>query len=136
MVLFSCANKNCQKLYLIQSENLAFHPFLYWNQSVDLNCAGDLINWVRNFSAFDNEWEIRDSKMPCRVALLNGPPVVIWILVSSCIFLFLPQVDLVRKMEVVVASVDDIKFDIELQLEQQYGAAPLPFPGMDSKFWH
>ncbi len=37
-------------------------------------------------------------------------------------------------MEVVVASVDDIKFDIELQLEQQYGAAPLPFPGMDSKF--
>ena len=34
-------------------------------------------------------------------------------------------------MEVIVASVDDIKFDIELQLEQQYGAAPLPFPGMD-----
>lgn len=37
-------------------------------------------------------------------------------------------------MEVVVASVDDIKFDIEVQLEQQYGAVPLPFPGMDSKF--
>lgn len=38
-------------------------------------------------------------------------------------------------MEVLVASVDDIKFDIENQLEQQYGAVPLPFPGMDSKFF-
>ena len=37
-------------------------------------------------------------------------------------------------MEFVVANVDNVKFDIEVALEQQLGAQPLPFPGMDSKF--
>lgn len=37
------------------------------------------------------------------------------------------------KMEVIVASVDHIKFDIDYALEEQFGALPLPFPGMDSK---
>lgn len=37
------------------------------------------------------------------------------------------------EMEVIVANVDHIKFDIDYALEQQYGALPLPFPGMDSK---
>lgn len=36
-------------------------------------------------------------------------------------------------MEVIVASVDHIKFDIDYALEEQFGALPLPFPGMDSK---
>lgn len=36
-------------------------------------------------------------------------------------------------MEAVVASVDNIRFDIEIALEQQHGALPLPFPGMDSQ---
>lgn len=31
-----------------------------------------------------------------------------------------------------MASVADIKFDIEFHLEQQVGCLPLPFPGMDS----
>ena len=31
-----------------------------------------------------------------------------------------------------MASVADIKFEIEVQLEQQLGCLPLPFPGMDS----
>ncbi|CAH0398942.1 unnamed protein product [Chilo suppressalis] len=34
-------------------------------------------------------------------------------------------------MEVLVANVDHIKFDIDYALEEQYGALPLPFPGMD-----
>lgn len=37
-------------------------------------------------------------------------------------------------MEVLVASVDNIKFDIDYALEEQYGALPLPFPGMDSEY--
>lgn len=37
-------------------------------------------------------------------------------------------------MEAVVANVDNVKFDIEVALEQQLGAQPLPFVGMDSKF--
>jgi cleavage and polyadenylation specificity factor subunit 4 len=37
-------------------------------------------------------------------------------------------------MEFIVANVDNMKFDIEVALEQQYGALPLPFAGMDSKF--
>jgi len=36
-------------------------------------------------------------------------------------------------MEDAVANAEDIRFDIELALEQQLGAQPLPFPGMDSK---
>lgn len=36
-------------------------------------------------------------------------------------------------MEILVANVDHMKFDIDYALEQQYGALPLPFPGMDSK---
>ncbi len=36
-------------------------------------------------------------------------------------------------MEELIASVKDIKFDIETCLEQQIGIQPLPFPGMDSK---
>lgn len=38
-------------------------------------------------------------------------------------------------MECLIASVDHIKFDIEVALDEQYGALPLPFPGMDSKFF-
>ncbi|XP_064617762.1 cleavage and polyadenylation specificity factor subunit 4-like [Liolophura sinensis] len=34
-------------------------------------------------------------------------------------------------MQEVVANVTNIKFDIEFALEQQLGAQPLPFPGMD-----
>jgi len=37
-------------------------------------------------------------------------------------------------MEFIVANVDNIKFDIEIALELQYGALPLPFAGMDSKY--
>lgn len=33
-----------------------------------------------------------------------------------------------------VANVENMKFDIEVALDEQYGALPLPFPGMDSKF--
>ena len=33
-----------------------------------------------------------------------------------------------------MANVDNIKFDIEVALEEQYGALPLPFAGMDSKY--
>lgn len=36
-------------------------------------------------------------------------------------------------MECIVSNVDHIKFDIEVALEEQYGALPLPFHGMDSK---
>lgn len=34
-------------------------------------------------------------------------------------------------MEVLVARVDDMKFDIEVALEEQHGTLPLPFNGMD-----
>ncbi|CAH1106094.1 unnamed protein product [Psylliodes chrysocephalus] len=34
-------------------------------------------------------------------------------------------------MECIVSNVDHIKFDIEVALEEQYGALPLPFHGMD-----
>uniref|UniRef100_A0A0V0GCH4 Cleavage and polyadenylation specificity factor subunit 4 n=1 Tax=Triatoma dimidiata TaxID=72491 RepID=A0A0V0GCH4_TRIDM len=34
-------------------------------------------------------------------------------------------------MEFIVANVENIKFDIEIALEEQHGALPLPFPGMD-----
>lgn len=34
-------------------------------------------------------------------------------------------------MELIVANVEGIKFEIEVALEQQYGALPLPFAGMD-----
>jgi hypothetical protein len=37
-------------------------------------------------------------------------------------------------MEFIVANVDNMKFDIEVALEEQYGALPLPFAGMDSKY--
>ena len=37
-------------------------------------------------------------------------------------------------MEDIIAGVDDIKFDMEVCLEQQLGIQPLPFPGMDSTF--
>lgn len=36
-------------------------------------------------------------------------------------------------MEFIVGSVDNIKFDIEIALEEQHGSEPLPFPGMDSE---
>lgn len=36
-------------------------------------------------------------------------------------------------MECLVANVEHIKFDIEIALDEQFGALPLPFPGMDSK---
>ncbi|XP_040447624.1 cleavage and polyadenylation specificity factor subunit 4 isoform X3 [Falco naumanni] len=34
-------------------------------------------------------------------------------------------------MQELIASVDHIKFDLEVAVEQQLGAQPLPFPGMD-----
>lgn len=37
-------------------------------------------------------------------------------------------------MQDVVAPVDNIVFDIEIALNNQLGAQPLPFPGMDSEF--
>lgn len=36
-------------------------------------------------------------------------------------------------MQELIANVDHIKFDLEIAVEQQLGAQPLPFPGMDSK---
>ncbi len=36
-------------------------------------------------------------------------------------------------MQELIACVDHIRFDLELAVEQQLGAQPLPFPGMDSK---
>lgn len=36
-------------------------------------------------------------------------------------------------MEEIIANIDDIRFDIEIALEEQLGIQPLPFPGMDSK---
>lgn len=36
-------------------------------------------------------------------------------------------------MQDLVAGVDHVKFDIEVALELQLGALPLPFPGMDSE---
>jgi len=35
-------------------------------------------------------------------------------------------------MEEIVASVADLKFEIEAQMYNQVGVQPLPFPGMDS----
>lgn len=37
-------------------------------------------------------------------------------------------------MEYLIANVEHFKFDIEIALEEQYGALPLPFPGMDSMY--
>lgn len=37
-------------------------------------------------------------------------------------------------MEFLVANVDHIEFKIERDLNEQFGALPLPFPGMDSKY--
>lgn len=34
-------------------------------------------------------------------------------------------------MEDIIANIDDIRFDIEVALEEQLGIQPLPFPGMD-----
>ncbi|CDR01168.1 unnamed protein product [Oncorhynchus mykiss] len=34
-------------------------------------------------------------------------------------------------MQDLLATVDHIKFDLEIAVEQQLGAQPLPFPGMD-----
>ncbi|XP_002156784.1 cleavage and polyadenylation specificity factor subunit 4 isoform X1 [Hydra vulgaris] len=34
-------------------------------------------------------------------------------------------------MENIIANIDDIRFDIEIALEEQLGIQPLPFPGMD-----
>ncbi len=36
-------------------------------------------------------------------------------------------------MQDILANVDHIKFDLEIAVQQQLGAQPLPFPGMDSK---
>lgn len=36
-------------------------------------------------------------------------------------------------MQDLLANVDHIKFDLEIAVQQQLGAQPLPFPGMDSK---
>ena len=37
-------------------------------------------------------------------------------------------------MEFIVANVDNMQFEIEIALAEQYGALPLPFAGMDSKY--
>lgn len=37
-------------------------------------------------------------------------------------------------MDLIIANVDHIEFKIERDLNEQFGALPLPFPGMDSKF--
>lgn len=37
-------------------------------------------------------------------------------------------------MQDILANVDHIKFDLEIAVQQQLGAQPLPFPGMDSKY--
>lgn len=37
-------------------------------------------------------------------------------------------------MQELIASADHFKFDLEFAVEQQLGAQPLPFPGMDSKY--
>lgn len=37
-------------------------------------------------------------------------------------------------MQDILANVDHLKFDLELAMQQQLGAQPLPFPGMDSKY--
>jgi len=39
---------------------------------------------------------------------------------------------IIFKMQDVVAPVHNITFDIEIALNNQIGAHPLPFPGMDS----
>lgn len=36
-------------------------------------------------------------------------------------------------MDFLVANVENMVFKIEKDLNEQYGALPLPFPGMDSK---
>lgn len=36
-------------------------------------------------------------------------------------------------MQDLLATVDHIKFDLEIAVQQQLGAQPLPFPGMDSE---
>ena len=36
-------------------------------------------------------------------------------------------------MQSIVANVENIRFDLEEQLDSQIGAQPLPFLGMDSK---
>lgn len=36
-------------------------------------------------------------------------------------------------MDLMIANVQQIRFKIERDLDEQYGALPLPFPGMDSK---
>lgn len=40
----------------------------------------------------------------------------------------------VIKMDMIIANVDHIQFKIERDLNEQFGALPLPFPGMDSEF--
>lgn len=37
------------------------------------------------------------------------------------------------KMDLIIANVDHIEFKIERDLNEQFGALPLPFPGMDSE---
>lgn len=37
-------------------------------------------------------------------------------------------------MEYAIANVDHLEFKIERDLNEQFGALPLPFTGMDSKF--
>lgn len=36
-------------------------------------------------------------------------------------------------MDLLVAGLGDVKFNIEVALDEQLGALPLPFNGMDSK---
>jgi hypothetical protein len=38
-------------------------------------------------------------------------------------------------MECLVANVENIKFDIEIALENQHDILPSPFPGMDSEYF-
>lgn len=38
-------------------------------------------------------------------------------------------------MDFIIANVEHIEFKIERDLNEQYGSLPLPFPGMDSKYF-
>lgn len=39
-------------------------------------------------------------------------------------------------MEYLIANVNNLQFKIEGDLNEQYGALPLPFQGMDSKYFY
>ena len=52
---------------------------------------------------------------------------------SRIVFILWTSDDILN-MEDTVANAVHMRFDIDIALERQSGAQPLPFPGMDSKF--